>query len=135
MPTKKAVKTVTPAEFIAKAQRLAKQDKLRAELLRQIKAAKLEEPMTEFKFHVKRKWRFDLAWKSERIAVEIQGGTYSNGAHVRGKRYAEDCRKLNAAQLAHWTVLWFPADLIKSGEALQSLERVLPKVELWREIV
>ena len=63
--------------------------------------------VTEYQFDESRKWRFDFAWPERKVAVEIDGGTYSGGRHVRGKGYEGDCNKLNAAVMAGWVVLRF----------------------------
>mgnify|MGYP006149714629 CR=1 FL=1 len=39
-----------------------------------LKLAGIAEPVKEHKFHPKRKWRLDLAWPEEKLAVEIEGG-------------------------------------------------------------
>ena len=56
-----------------------------------------------------RQWRFDFAWPDRMLAVEIDGGAFSNGRHTRGAGFVEDCRKLNAATLLGWRVLRFTA--------------------------
>lgn len=58
----------------------------------------------EVVFHNRRKWRFDLADKENKIAVEIEGGIWTNGAHARGKGIARDIEKYNAAQSLGWKV-------------------------------
>lgn len=60
-------------------------------------------------------WRFDFLWRSSRVAVEIEGGTWSGGRHVTGAGYADDCRKYNAAALAGFMVLRFTAEMLKGG--------------------
>ena len=82
--------------------------------------------MREFRFHDTRQWRIDfLIWPAPKIAVEVDGGTYTQGRHTRGAGYAEDCRKLNAAALAGYAVLRFDADMVKSGEAINTILRAL----------
>ncbi len=82
-------------------------------------------PERQVVFHPRRRWRFDLAWPQARLAIEIQGGTYSGGRHVRGAGYAADCAKLNAAVLAGWRVLWVTRDMVDSGEAVDVARRAL----------
>lgn len=60
--------------------------------------------LKEFKFHSKRKWRFDAAWPEKMIAVEFEGGIWTNGRHTRGKGYENDCEKYNNALLLGWRV-------------------------------
>jgi hypothetical protein len=86
-------------------------------LLIQLELAGLPQPMREFTFHKKRRWRFDLAWPELLIAVEIEGGIWTGGRHVRGAGYEADCEKYNEAQLAGWMVLRFTPGMIKRGKA------------------
>lgn len=94
-------------------------------LLIQIKLAGLPEPQREYLFHRKRKWRFDLAWPDLMIAVEIEGGIWSGGRHVRGKGYEQDCEKYNEAQLAGWMVLRFTPGMIKRDKAGGVIEQAV----------
>lgn len=81
----------------------------------------------EHVFHPKRKWRFDFAWpeNSLKIAVEIEGGIYTRGRHVRGRGFEDDCEKYNEALLLGWRVLRVTSKQVTSGLALQWVERAL----------
>jgi len=77
------------------------------------------EAVREFRFHGSRKWRFDLAWPAVGIALEIDGGVWSRGRHVRPLGYLKDVEKLNAANLMHWHVFRTDWQSVKNGEALK----------------
>lgn len=94
-------------------------------LLFQFQLAGLPEPQREFLFHRKRKWRFDLAWPDLLIAVEIEGGIWTGGRHVRGEGYEADCEKYNEAQLDGWMVLRFTPGMIKRGKAAVLIEKAI----------
>lgn len=66
-------------------------------------------PDQEVQFHPERKWRFDFAWIEQRVAVELQGGTFMPGksGHTSGRGIQRDCEKGNAATLLGWRVLQF----------------------------
>src|SRR5512142_439724 len=96
-------------------------------LLIQLQLAGLPEPQREFLFHRKRKWRFDLAWPELLIAVEVEGGIWVGGRHVRGEGYEADCEKYNEAQLAGWMVLRFTPGMIKKGKAGGVIETAIRK--------
>lgn len=66
---------------------------------------KFPEPVKEFRFHPTRMWRFDFAWVNEKIAIEIDGGIWNKGGHVRGIHYTSDCDKFNQAIILGWKVL------------------------------
>lgn len=61
------------------------------------------EPLRQYVFHPGRRWRFDFAFLFPlRIAIEIEGGIFTNGAHVRGKHFLSDAEKYNTASLDDW---------------------------------
>lgn len=82
-------------------------------------------PVTEYRFDPKRRWRFDYAWPDQRVAVEVNGGVWSKGRHVRGTGYIRDMEKLNEAQVAGWIVLQFTPQQMKTWEAKETIERAL----------
>jgi very-short-patch-repair endonuclease len=84
----------------------------------------LPEPVKEHRFHSQRKWRFDFAWPDYKIAVEVEGGTWKGGRHTRGAGFAKDCEKYNSAQLLGWRVYRFTSDMIDSGKAFETLEKI-----------
>ena len=72
-------------------------------------------PEKEYKFHPKRKWRFDYAWPDYKIALEVEGGIWTKGRHVRGTGFLKDMEKYNAATVLGWRVLrTTPTDLLKT---------------------
>lgn len=95
------------------------------QLFSQIRALKLPDPIFEFRFHDTRQWRFDLAWTDKRVAVEVEGGVYTNGRHTRGKGYEADIRKYNEAQLMGWRVLRYSTGQVRAGIAIDDLKRAL----------
>ena len=82
---------------------------LEAELALQIKALGLPEPIREYQAIKGRKFRFDFAWldPEHRLLVEVNGGTYTKGAHATGRGIARDYEKSNLATLDGWRVLSF----------------------------
>jgi very-short-patch-repair endonuclease len=93
-----------------------------------IKVSGLPVPAREFKFHPTRRWRFDFAWPLYKVAVEVDGGVYNRGRHVRGSGFERDAEKRNAAVLAGWRVLHFTQRHIKSGIAVREIENLLRTV-------
>lgn len=84
------------------------------------RAAGLPKPVPEFAFAAPaRRWRFDWAWPELLIALEVQGGIFSGGRHVRGAALLKEMEKLNAAAIAGYRVLYVtPATLLTEGPAL-----------------
>ncbi len=89
------------------------------------KAAGLPTPVSEFRFHPTRRWRFDLAFVSQRLAVEIDGGLYTGGRHSRGQGRERDLEKLAEALCLGWRVLVVSPRMIQDGRALAWLTRLL----------
>lgn len=113
---------------LAKSKRTALEDAF----LKSCKVLGLPEPIREYQFHSPRRWRFDFAWRAYTlisrnllVAAEVEGGTWANGRHNRGKGYEEDCRKYNQAALDGWRVFRFTADMVKSMEAATVVKEAL----------
>jgi hypothetical protein len=99
-------------------------DKNKAELL-QILRSIFCEVETEYRFHQVRKWRFDYAIPSRKIAVEYQGhggmggGSGHMGRHSSITGLAGDCEKFNEARLYGWTVITFTALHFREGDRVK----------------
>ena len=94
-----------------------------------LRAAGCPAPVPEYRFAPPRRWRFDLAWPALRLALEVEGGTWARGRHVRGRGYERDCEKYNAAALLGWRVLRVTTDMLGDGRALALLARALGSAE------
>jgi very-short-patch-repair endonuclease len=94
---------------------------------RQIAAARLPTPETEFRFAAGRRWRFDFAWPGAQVALEIEGGTWSGGRHVRGAGFAADAAKYAEATIAGWRVIRVTSSQVRRGDALGWLKRALER--------
>ena len=94
-------------------------------MLTQIEAAQLPPPELEHRFHAVRRWRFDFAWIGQRLALEVEGGTWNGGRHTTGSGFASDCIKYNVALVMGWRVLRVTGNQVKSGAALSWLELAL----------
>lgn len=108
-----------------KLKRQTEKEKYTLEMLWQVRAAGLPEPDQEAIFHPTRKWRMDLAWKRQRVALEIHGAVFVQGRHTRGAGFTEDRIKMAEAQLLGWIVIEVTPELIKNGKALELVERAL----------
>jgi very-short-patch-repair endonuclease len=91
----------------------------------QLRAAQLGRGLErEHKFHPTRRWRFDFAWPADKVAVEVEGGHWTGGRHVRGSGFEADCEKYMEAMVLGWRVLRVTGGLVKSGRALAALETI-----------
>lgn len=99
--------------------------------------AKFPAFVREYHFHPVRRWRIDIVFVDQRIAVECEGGIWigakqgepgkrnDRGAHTGGTGYEKDIQKYNEIALAGWMLLRVSGKMIKSGEALTLIERAL----------
>lgn len=92
-----------------------------------IKATRLPVPTREYRFDDQRRWRLDFAWPQDKLAAEVDGATgpWLRGRHVRPQGYEDDCEKLNELVVRGWRCLRFTANMVESGAAIRTLERVL----------
>ena len=83
------------------------------------------QPVPEHRFHPTRKWRIDVALPSESLAIEIDGGTWSGGRHVRGAGFVKDMEKHNALTELGWRLLRYTPAQVGDGAALAQILRCL----------
>lgn len=98
---------------------------LENDFLAMVRLMKLPEPVAQFRFMEGRKYQFDFCYPEPMIAIEIEGGTFVGGRHVRGAGYEADCRKYNFAGLKGYMVLRFTASMVHSWEAIHVLKEAL----------
>ncbi len=89
-----------------------------------IRADKLPTPERQFRF-CERLWRFDFAWPEVKVVVDVQGGIWNRGGHVRGRGYLNDCEKLNTAILLGYKVLYVCSIHIENGMAIKWIKNAL----------
>jgi very-short-patch-repair endonuclease len=102
--------------------------KLEDKFLTQLKQCGLPRPSErEFMFakEIGRKWRADFAYLQNdmKLLIEIEGGEYVNGRHNR--QLAQDAEKYNTATLLGYRLLRFTGSMLKSGMAMDHMEKVL----------
>lgn len=77
----------------------------------------LPDPRSEYRFAQGRRWRFDHAWVAERVALEIEGGVWTNGRHTRGSGFMRDVIKYNEAAVLGWRVIRCTPSTLADGMA------------------
>ncbi len=103
----------------------AKRTSVEDELAYQMKVADIPY-VRQYKFCADRRYKADFLLYNgpSKILVECQGGSWSNGYHVRGRGYENDCRRLNVATQLGYRMLYFTSDMVHSGEAITAIEAV-----------
>jgi len=89
--------------------------------------AGITRPHTEYRFHEKRKWRFDYAWPESMVALEVEGGVWTRGRHVRGAGFIRDMDKYNAAAVLGWRVVRVTPDNLCTRATEDLLRSLLMK--------
>jgi len=72
-----------------------------------------------------RRFLLDFAWPEFMVAVEVQGGQWTQGRHNRPEGYESDCEKRNLATFQGWRVYYFTGRQVTSGEARDYILKVL----------
>jgi hypothetical protein len=80
------------------------------------RAVGLPVPTREYVFASPRRWRFDFCFIEKKLAVEIEGGIFTMGAHTRGAGFAGDMEKYNAAALLGYRILRYTPSKINFDE-------------------
>lgn len=83
------------------------------------------ECVKEHKFHPKRKWRFDYAIPEHKIALEVEGGVWTGGRHIRAQGFLGDMEKYNTATLMGWRVFRTTPDELYRLKTLNMLKTAI----------
>lgn len=119
----------------------------------------IKEPEREFRFDAKRKWRFDYAFPTEKIAIEVEGGAFGRNVicnhcgqpvyrfitnksgvkkkynvregmgHNTGKGSIEDMEKYNHAVLHGWKLLRFPSHELSTVDTIGIIKKLFDNNE------
>lgn len=80
----------------------------------------------EYRFAPPRRWRADFAHIDARLLIEVEGGTWQKvSRHKSGIGYAADCEKYNAATEQGWRVLRYTTEMVRAGDAVAQIVRIL----------
>jgi len=85
----------------------------------------LPECTFEHKFHKTRKWRFDMAFLEDMIAIEVQGGVFSGGRHSRGAGMRKDYEKHNQAVLYGWRMIYVLPEQVLKADLVNLIKKVM----------
>jgi hypothetical protein len=83
------------------------------------------ECIKEHRFYNPRKWRFDYALPRYKIAVEVEGGVWTGGRHIRPQGFLGDIEKYNTATLLGWRVFRTTPDNLLTGKTILLLKNAI----------
>ena len=72
-------------------------------------------PDREARLNPRRRWRYDLAWREQKLVVELHGAEFQRGRHTRGAGFAKDREKMNWATRNGWRVLEFTTGMLTNN--------------------
>ena len=89
------------------------------------KAHGLPIPVEEYQFCPGRRWRFDYCWGEFDLALEVEGGIWTRGRHVRGAGFLADMRKTPEAEILGWFMIYATPQDVESGAVFETIKRFL----------
>jgi hypothetical protein len=116
----------------------SKKSVLEESFFAELKLYGLPMPVRQLKFHPSRQWRFDFAWPTQKIAIEIQGGIFVGGAHSRGGYMEQSFEKTNEAARLGWKVFQFGPSQVRgkkrTNTSSPALAYMYPLLKNVREV-
>lgn len=83
------------------------------------------ECVKEYRFYKSRQWRFDYALPLYKIALEVEGGVWTQGRHVRPVGFLGDMNKYNTATLLGWRVFRTTPSKLLSQDTLTLIKNAI----------
>lgn len=128
----KTKKLNTAKEQIAAAKRKAAAERLVKKFrMAWLAAGKLHPGMLEAEFRPwpETKHRIDFAESSTKVAIEIEGGIWSNGRHTRGEGFEADCAKYNRLTMEGWAVIRLTSSMLDCKTVSQVQDFILTRLK------
>lgn len=82
-------------------------------------------PEYEVQFAPPRKWRFDYCFQTQKLAIEVQGGLFVQGRHVRGAALLKEHEKLNEAAIRGYRIIYCQPKDFETGAVFELVKRAL----------
>ncbi len=92
------------------------------DIFTQAKLIGLPKPVCEYAFDPDRDWRADYAWPEYKLVVEIEGGAFNQGRHVRGKGFVKDMEKYNQLAILGYFLLRFTPGQVSNRTAIRFIQ-------------
>jgi very-short-patch-repair endonuclease len=85
----------------------------------------LPRPVPEFRFDPVRRWAIDYAFPEQRVALEVEGGVYTRGRHVRPTGFLGDMRKYNRLAELGWRLVRVTPNALCTLDTLAAVRAAL----------
>lgn len=79
----------------------------------------------EHKFHPIRKWRIDYFIPEHNIAIEVEGGAWTQGRHTRGKGFINDMEKYNAMTMMGIKLIRVTPDKLVTSNTISMIKAMI----------
>jgi len=99
--------------------------KLTAEQLLLMEQCKAYGPVAEHRFCPTRRFRIDVAFPAQMLAVEIEGGGFVGGRHSRGLGMESDAEKSALLAILGWRLIRCTPRQVKNGVAYAWVRQAL----------
>lgn len=78
----------------------------------------------EFKFAAElgRQFQADIGYPQIHLLIELEGGNWTRGRHVRGQGYENDCEKYSIASILGYMLIRVTYSMIQNGMAYNLLK-------------
>ena len=85
----------------------------------------LPQPEAEYRFWPGRKFQFDYAWADRFLALEVEGGIYTGGAHGSVTGILRDIEKYSEAAARGWRILRVTPSALPTVATMDLIRRAL----------
>ena len=84
--------------------------------------------VAELVFYPGRRYRIDVAFPAQKLAVEIEGGGWINGRHSRGTGIETDAEKSALLAIQGWRLMRVTPKQVRNGTAWAWIRECLGRV-------
>ena len=96
-----------------------------ASFFKALKENNIPLPITEYQFHPTRKWRFDYYWQQNKFALEVEGGVWTGGRHIRGTGFIKDMEKYNSAAIMGFRIIRTVPNELTSESTIRMIKQLI----------
>ncbi len=80
----------------------------------------------EYEFAPPHRYRADFCIERLALLIEVEGGIWNKGAHVRGTHFESDAKKYNLATKRGYKLLRYSTAMVERGDAINDILEMMP---------